>query len=215
MHFHVVTIFPEILKPFLEEGVLGRAVNLKDKIQIDFYNPRDYTNDKHKKVDDRPFGGGPGMVIKAEPVLKAVEDAEKKIKEDQNTKKIILSPRGNLFDNKKAATLADEYDDVIIISGRYEGIDERVKEVLDAEEVSVGDFVLSGGELAAGIIIDAVSRQVQGVLGNKNSLEEAREHAGKTYTRPEDFEWKGKKYKVPEVLLSGHHKKIEDWRKKI
>lgn len=151
------------------------------------------------------------MVIEALPVIKAVEKAksgEKKIKI------IFLSPSGTQFDNRYAKKAADNYSDIIIICGRYEGIDARVKKVFKMENVSIGNYVLTGGELPAMAIIDCVSRQIEGVLGDFNSLEESRAASSEVYTRPEVFEYKSKKYKVPKVLLSGDHKKIEEWKKR-
>ena len=223
MHFHIITIFPDMLTPFVEEGVIGRAKNLKETINISFYNPRDFTTDTHRTTDERPFGGGPGMVLKALPVLLAVEEAQKKIKDQRLKKKdkgkntkvkiVILSPRGEMFTSNVARDLAEGYTDIILICGRYEGIDARVKEILSATEISIGEYVLSGGELGAGIIVDAVSRFLPGVLGNEESLEEARVSTGEMYTRPETLVWEKKEYGVPDVLLSGHHAKIEEWRK--
>lgn len=226
MRFHIITIFPNMIKPFVEEGVLGRAKNKKEIISVDFYDPRDYTKDKHRTVDDRPFGGGPGMVLKAEPILKAVDKAlkQKAKSKKQKAKIIIMSPRGKKFDDKMAGRLAKSYTDIVLISGRYEGLDARIKRALNhesrimnqvsaVEEVSVGDYVLSGGELPAMIVVDAVARKIPEVLGNKESLEDSRHASGEMYTRPENLLWKGKDYKVPKVLLAGNHKKIEEWRK--
>lgn len=229
MRFDIITIFPEMVEAFAKEGIIGRAVTKKKVIEVNAVNLRDYTTDKHKTTDDRPFGGGPGMVIKALPVLKAVDKALGfKIQDSRfkkKTKIIILSPRGKKFDDKVAAKFAKNYKHLILIAGRYEGIDARVKRALNhesrimnqasaVEEVSVGDYVLSGGELPAMIIADAVARKIPGVLGKEESLEESRISAGEMYTRPEVLEWKGKKYKVPKVLLSGHHAEIEKWRQK-
>jgi len=210
MVFHLITIFPESIKSYFKTSILARAQKEK-LIKIKFYNPRDYTKDKHRIVDDKPFGGGPGMVMKAEPIIKAIQDTRYKI---QDTKIILLSPAGKQFNQKMARDWAKKYKNIILISGHYEGMDERVKKILRAQEISVGPYVLTGGELAAGIIIDAVSRHIPGVLGKKESLEENRGIGIPVYTRPEVFEYRGKKYKVPKVLLSGHHKKIEEWRKK-
>lgn len=222
MRFHVITLFPVICEAYTSSSVLGRAQK-KEKgkgakhkgvqIQVKYYNPRDYTKDKHNKVDDRPYGGGPGMVMQAEPILRAADKAVGK-KDSKNVKVLIMSPRGKKFDQAYAKKLAEKYEDVVLISGRYEGIDSRVKKILKAEEVSVGDYVLTGGELPALTIIDAVSRNVPGVLGTFESLEDERVSSGEMYTRPEVLEYKKKKYKVPPVLLSGHAAKIEEWRRK-
>jgi len=195
---------------YINESILARAIKAK-KIRVMFYNPRDFTKEKHRRVDDKQYGGGPGMVMQAEPILKAVVKARGRKKK---VKIFLLSPNGKLFDNKVANNLSKKYTDVILISGRYEGIDTRVKTILHAEEISVGPYVLTGGELPAMIMIDAISRQIKGVLGKEESLEETRPAGSAVYTRPESLKYKGKTYKVPKVLLSGHHKKIEEWRKK-
>lgn len=221
MQFHVITLFPEIMQAYTDASVLGRAQKTEKgkgakvrgkKMEVHYYNPRDFTKNKHKKVDDRPYGGGPGMVMAAEPVLRAWEKAVGR-KQKGKIKTLIMSPRGKKFDQKMAAKLAKEYDHLVLISGRYEGIDHRVKKVLKAEEVSVGDYVLTGGELPALTILDATARHIPGVLGEKDSLEDSRTAAGELYTRPEVLEYKGKKYRVPHVLVEGHHAKIENWRK--
>jgi tRNA (guanine37-N1)-methyltransferase len=227
MHFHVITLFPESFDSYLAESIIGRAIKTK-KIKISFYNPRDFvTGKKYKKVwpdgnvsrivDDRPYGGGPGMIMRAEPVLKAVEKAQKKIQSAKNKKPkvkiIFFSPSGKMFDTEYAKTTASKFTDVVMISGRYEGIDARVQKILKPEDVSIGNYVLTGGELPAMILIDCMARQIPGVLGNFDSREEERVSSSEFYTRPEVLEWKGKKYKVPEVLKSGDHKKIEEWKK--
>lgn len=208
MNFHVITLFPKSFDSYLGESILKRAVEDK-KIRVSFYNPRDFTEDKWKRIDRPPYAGGPGMVIQAEPVIKAIAKAKGK----KNPKIIFLNPSGKQFTNSYAAGLAKKYKDVIIVSGRYEGIDARVKKVFKMDEVSVGPFVLTGGELPAQILIDVISRQVEGVLGNFDSLEEKRV-GGDSYTRPESFTYKGKVYRVPKVLLSGHREKIDEWKRK-
>ena len=221
MNFHVITLFPEVCQTYTDASVLGRAQKTDKgkgskvrgkKIEINYYNPRDFTKDKHKKVDDRPYGGGPGMVMKAEPVLKAWDKAVGRKKDKKKIKTLIMAPRGEKFDTKMAKNLAKKYDHIVLISGRYEGIDSRVKTALKAEEVSVGDYVLTGGELPALSIIDSVSRQVPGVLGTFESLEEERISSSEMYTRPENIEYKNKKLKVPKVFLSGNHKEINAHR---
>ena len=187
---------------------MARAIRA-GKIKVKFYNPRDFTRDKHRQVDDKPYGGGPGMVIKAEPVLKAVAKA---ITRQEKTKVIILSPRGKQFTNADAFSWSKKYTNLVLIAGHYEGIDGRVKKVLKATEISVGPYILTGGELPAMMIVDAVTRQIPGVLGKSESLEEKRVTNGEVYTRPEEIIFQGKKYKVPKVLLSGDHKKIEEWK---
>jgi len=219
MKFDIVTIFPNIFDSYFEESLIKKASE-KKLINIGVHNLRDYTKDKHKTVDDRPFGGGFGMVMKVEPIYKAVEDVKKKKK----SKVILFSPRGKKF-NQKMAHKFSKLDQLIMICGRYEGVDERVKKNIADEVISIGDFVLMGGELPAMIVVETVSRLIPGVLGREGFLEERipkrRGRGGRgfveypQYTRPEVFEPKrGKKWKVPKVLLSGNHKKIKEWRGK-
>lgn len=210
MNFHIVTLFPGAFDSYLGESILKRAIEDK-KIKVTFYNPRNFTKDKWRRIDRRPFGGGPGMVIEALPVIKAIEKA---ISKKKNYKIIFLSPGGKQFTNENASKLAMKYKDIIIICGRYEGIDVRIKKAFKMEEVSIGPFVLTGGELPAMLIIDVISRQVEGVLGNFDSREEARISSSDVYTRPEILEYKGKKLKVPKILLSGHHAKINQWKQR-
>jgi tRNA (guanine37-N1)-methyltransferase len=223
MRFHVITLFPEVCQAYTDASVLGRAQKTEKgkgakhrgkKIEVKYYNLRDFAKGKHMKTDDRPYGGGPGMVMYAEPILKAFEKAVgRKLKtKDFKLKTLIMSPRGKQFDQAYAKKLAEKFDDIVLISGRYEGIDSRVKKILKAEEVSTGDYVLTGGELPALTIIDAVSRNIPGVLGTFESLEDERVSSGEMYTRPEVLEYKKKKYKVPPVFLSGNHAEIEKWR---
>jgi tRNA (guanine37-N1)-methyltransferase len=223
MQFHVITLFPEICEAYTSASVLGRAQKTDKgkgakvrgkKMEVKYYNPRDFTKDKHKKTDDKPYGGGPGMVMYAEPILRAWEKAVGKKKDQKKVKTLIMSPRGTLFTNEIAKEYVKKYDHLVLISGRYEGIDARVKEALGAEEVSVGDYILTGGELPALTIIDSVSRQIPGVLGTFESLEDERPTTGETYTRPEVITYKKKKYTVPDVFLSGNHKEIEKYRSK-
>jgi len=223
MNFHVITLFPDICRAYTDASVLGRAQKTDKgkgakvrgrKISVEYYDPRDHTSDKHKKVDDKPYGGGPGMVMRAQPVLKAWQQAVGRKRDQKKVKTLIMSPRGTMFTQDLAKKYAKKYDHLVLISGRYEGIDGRVKQALNAEEVSVGDYILTGGELPALSIIDAVSRQIPGVLGDIDSLEDDRNTNGETYTRPETIEFKRKKYKVPQVLLDGNHKEIEKWRKR-
>ncbi|MEA2112759.1 MAG: tRNA (guanosine(37)-N1)-methyltransferase TrmD [Patescibacteria group bacterium] len=213
MIFHIITIFPESFDSYLNESILARAIKNK-KIQIKFYNPRDYV--KEGRVDYKPYGGGPGMVMKAEPVIKAIQKAigrkKKPARQGGGVKIIFLSPGGKLFDTTFAKKLSKSYKDVVIVCGNYEGIDARVKKVFRAQEISIGDYVLTGGALPAMILIDVISRQVKGVLNKMESLEENRVSSSEVYTRPEVIKYKNKNYKVPKVLLSGHHKKIEEWR---
>lgn len=214
MHFHIITLFPNSFDSYFGESILKRAIEDK-KLKVSFYNPRDYAEDKWARVDRPPYAGGPGMVIQAEPVIRAITKAIAGIKNKESGIKIIfLSPNGKQFDNVYAKKVAKKYKDIIIVSGRYEGIDARVKKVFKMEDVSVGPFILTGGELPAMLMIDVIARQVPGVLGNLDSLEESRTASPDVYTRPESFTYKGKKYSVPKVLLSGNHAKIEEWRRK-
>jgi len=208
MVFHVITIFPDALDSYLQESIIGRAIKAK-KIKIKFYNPKDFCEPK-KRVDDRPYGGGPGMVLRPELFLKAFSKIKAK-----KPKIIFFSTSGKKFTTAHAKSIAKKYKDIILICGRYEGIDARVRKITGAEEASVGDYVLTGGELPAMIIIDSISRQIPGVLGRYDSLEEERVASSEVYTRPEILKWRGKTYRVPKVLLSGHHGKINKWKKKI
>ncbi|OGI68290.1 tRNA (guanosine(37)-N1)-methyltransferase TrmD [Candidatus Nomurabacteria bacterium RIFCSPHIGHO2_01_FULL_42_15] len=216
MRFHVVTIFPEMFDSYLKESILGRAIKDK-KISIKFYNPRDFIKapkNNYKPVDDKPYGGGPGMVMKAEPLLKAVAKALG-IAKGKKVKIILFSTSGKKFETSYAKKIIKQkYTDIVLISGRYEGIDARVQKILKAEEISIGDYVLTGGELPAMVLIDSISRQIPGVLGKYESLEEERVSSSEVYTRPEVLKYKGKNYKVPKVLLSGNHAKINEWKKK-
>jgi tRNA (guanine37-N1)-methyltransferase len=221
MNFHVITLFPDVCQAYTDASVLGRAQKTDKgkgakvrgkKIDVSYYNPRDFANNKHKKVDDKPYGGGPGMVMAAQPILKAWQKAVGRKKDQKKVKTLIMSPRGKTFDQAMAKEYARKYDHIVLISGRYEGIDGRVKTALKAEDVSVGDYILTGGELPALTIIDSISRQVPGVLGDIDSLEDDRNTSGESYTRPDVIEFKKKKLKVPQVLLDGNHKEIELWR---
>jgi tRNA (guanine37-N1)-methyltransferase len=211
IRFHIISLFPESFESYLGSSMLKRAKEA-GFIDVRLYNPRTYTTDKHRKADDRPYGGGPGMVMYAEPIISAAEDARKHFI-GKKAKIFITSPRGKQFSNGIATALAKKYSDIVIIAGHYEGIDARVKKALKAEEVSIGDYILTGGELPAMVMIDSISRQIKGVLGDHESIEENRDTNGEAYTRPEVFEHAGKKYKVPKVLMSGNHAEIEKWRK--
>ncbi len=214
MTFHIISLFPDALTSYLNESILKRAIQDK-KIKVRFYNPRDFSNKKEKRerVDDKPYGGGPGMVIQALPVIKAIEKAIGKKSIKKKIKIVWLTPSGKQFDTSYAKTVANKFTDMVMVCGRYEGIDARVKKAFKVEEISVGPFVLTGGELPAMIMMDCISRQVKGVLGDFNSLEENRVASSDVYTRPEVIEYKKKKYRVPKILLSGDHKKIEEWKK--
>lgn len=210
MKFDVVSIFPEIFNAYLNESILKRAVQ-KGLININIHNLRDYAKDKHKSVDDYPYGGGSGMVMKPEPFFDAVEA----ICSDKKKRKVImLSPSGDKFTQTMALRLSKEKKQIILLCGRYEAVDERVASMLADEEISIGDYVLTGGELPALVIIDAVARLIPGVLGDEHSLEEESFSWGildyPHYTRPHIF----RGYKVPGVLLSGNHKDIQRWRRK-
>lgn len=209
--FHIITLFPEVIDAYANVSILGRAQREK-KIKVKTYTPRDFSGgDIYTRVDGKPYGGGPGMVMQALPILKAVAKARGKKK---SAKVYILSPQGKQFTNAIAQKIAKEHKDIILIAGRYEGIDARVKKILHAENISVGPYVLTGGELPALSVVDAVARQIDGVLGKDESREETRAASAEVYTRPEILIHKGKRYAVPKVLLSGNHKKIEEWRAK-
>ena len=215
MKFHIISLFPASFDSYLNESIIARAVKEK-KISIKIYNPRDNSKDKHHCVDDRPFGGGPGMVMQAQPILSTVAKIKKTIERRKSSGKIkiiIFSPKSTQLTNKYAEKLLKGYTDIIMIAGRYEGIDARVKRALRAEEVTIGDYVLTGGELPAMVLLDVCTRRIEGVLGNAQSLEEERVSCGEVYTRPPEVEFEGKKYKVPKVLFSGNHKDIEEWKK--
>jgi len=230
--FNIITIFPGIFDSYFSESIIKRALE-KKIIDINVFNLRDFTNDKHKKVDDTPFGGGAGMVLKVEPIYRAVrsvldvENAQNDLNERSDKtirthRTILFSAKGKKYTQSDAVRLA-EYDSLIFICGRYEGVDERVAENIADEEISIGDYVLTGGEIPAMILVDSISRLIPGVLGNEESLkEESHNPIPNTkyqipdtsleypqYTRPENFE----NWKVPDVLLSGNHGEIEKWRK--
>ncbi len=208
MTFHIITLFPEAVENYLHSSILGRAEK-KKLIKFDLVNLRRFGIGRHKKVDDRPFGGGPGMVIMPDVVEKAVESAKRHaIRNKRQVRTILFSTRGKKFTQKEAKRLS-KYSDLIFICGRYEGVDERVAKYLADEEISIGDFVLSGGELPALIVTEAVSRHLPGVLGKMESLEDVK-GSYPVYTRPEVW----KKHNVPAVLKSGDHKKIDKWRGK-
>ncbi len=210
LNFHLISLFPEVVETYLGHSILGRAVKEK-KINLKTYNPRDFSKDKLKRVDNKVYGGGPGMVLEAEPVLRAAKKALGK-KERKNIEIIFFTPSGKQWTNKEAKKLSKKKH-IILIAGHYEGIDARVQKILKAKEYSIGPFVTSGGELPAMVVIDSVARQVPGVLGKQESLEESRVASPEVYTRPEILRWDGKSHKVPKVLLSGNHGKIEEWRK--
>ncbi|MEK9165337.1 MAG: tRNA (guanosine(37)-N1)-methyltransferase TrmD [Patescibacteria group bacterium] len=241
MKFDIVTIFPHILDSYVNESILKRARE-KSLVNVNFWNLRDFTEDKHRSVDDTPYGGGPGMVLKVEPIwrcLKQIKNSPaESVGKNQKPRIILMTPKGEQFDQKKAEELA-KLDQLVLICGRYEGVDARVEKLVD-EQVSIGPYVLSGGELPAIVVVEAVTRLLPGVLGSEDSLcvesFGANIDAGRDvknlldsspngikshfieypqYTRPEVFEpAPGIKWAVPKVLLSGNHKKIKEWHQK-
>ena len=212
IRFDLLTIFPNIFDSYLEESLISRA--LKNKfLEIKIHDIRHYAKGKHKKVDDRPFGGGPGMVLMVEPIYKAVESIRSRVTgQKAKIRTILFSTRGKKLDTASAQRLS-KYKQLILICGRYEGVDERVAKHIADEEISIGDYVLSGGELPSLVLIETVSRQIPGFLGKYESLENIK-GSYPVFTQPEEFKPnKGRTWAVPEILLSGHHKKIEEWRK--
>lgn len=207
LRFDVITIFPKMIRPLTQESIIKRAQQ-KKKVAIHIHDLRDYTQDKHKKVDDRPFGGGPGMVMMAQPIF----DAVKKIKGRRKAKVILMCPTGKPLTQRLAQELTKSKN-LIIICGHYEGVDERVRQTIIDETISIGDYVLTGGELPAMVFIDCLTRLVPGVLGREESLAEESFKDNRLdypqYTRPANF----RGIKVPNVLLSGHHNQIGKWRK--
>ena len=207
MRFDVVTIFPAMFAPVFDQGVVGRAIE-KGLIELHAHDLRDHTHDRHRQVDDMPFGGGPGMVLKPEPVIEAVES----IRPENRGPVILMEPWGEPLDQRMAENLALE-PGLIIVCGRYEGIDDRVRTALNAREVSIGDYVLSGGEIPAMVVVDAVARLVPGVVGDPESLAQdsfSIEPSGwPQFTRPAEY----RGMSVPEVLLSGDHARIRQWRR--
>lgn len=207
MRFDIITIFPKMFAPVLNESMVKRAQE-KKKVSIHVHDLRDYTKDKHRKVDDRPFGGGPGMVMTAQPLV----DAIKKVKGRRKAKVLLLCPKGKPLTQQKVKKLA-QCKNLILVCGHYEGIDERVVSESIDESISIGDYVLTGGEIPAMVLVDCITRLVPGVLGTAKSLDEESFEQGMLeyphYTRPADFRGK----KVPNVLLSGNHFAIKKWRK--
>ncbi len=207
MRFDIITIFPEMFAGVFSGGVVKRALD-REVLRIELHDLRDFTTDKHRQVDDRPFGGLEGMVLKPEPIFRAVEA----VREDGGSKVYLLSPQGRTLDAGLARELAAERQ-VILICGRYEGVDERVADNLADGEISIGDYVLSGGELAAAVVVDAAARFVAGVVGKEGSVRNDSFCGGildyPQYTRPREF----RGLKVPAVLFSGDHRKIERWRR--
>ncbi|HUW72215.1 MAG TPA: tRNA (guanosine(37)-N1)-methyltransferase TrmD [Candidatus Humimicrobiaceae bacterium] len=216
LRFDIITIFPKIFKSFLKESLIARAQK-KKLIKINIHDLRKWASDRHKTVDDRPYGGGLGMVLKIEPIFKAVKELKKSA--SRRTKIILFTPRGKKFNQKTAYHLSN-LNQIIMICGRYEGVDERVAKRLADMELSIGDYDLMGGDLPAQVVMETVARLIPGVLGKPELLKEriTREKGFieyPQYTRPEVFSpKKGVKWRVPKVLISGHHKKIAQWRQK-
>lgn len=207
MRIDILSLFPNMFEP-LKESVIERAVQ-SDKVQINIINIRDYSKDKHKKCDDYTFGGGPGMVMMVQPIYDAITS----IDGYQNAYKIYMSPRGKVFSQTKAIELSKSYEHIIILCGHYEGVDERVIEMLIDEEISIGDYVLTGGELPAMVVVDALCRNIDGVLGGGNESAENESFSQNMleypqYTKPRDFMG----HAVPDILISGDHGKIAKWR---
>ncbi|MBU5293318.1 tRNA (guanosine(37)-N1)-methyltransferase TrmD [Anaerosalibacter bizertensis] len=205
MKIDILTLFPEIFHTIFNWSIIGRAVE-KKLVRLNCINIRDFSEDKHKRVDDYPFGGGPGMVMKPEPIAKAIESVK-----ESESKVIYLSPKGKVYNQKMANKLAREKH-LILLSGHYEGIDNRIVEHYIDEEISIGDYVLTGGEIPSLVLLDSIIRLIPGVLGSEDSFIEDSHYNGllehPQYTRPRDFNG----YMVPSVLLSGNHKEIEKWR---
>ena len=209
MKINVITIFPDVMESIVDMGMLGVAKK-KDIVDFKVVTPRDFTTDRHRTVDDDPYGGGSGMVMMAPPIIDAVESVNPR----EGSPVILLSPAGKRFDQAMAQRMAGE-EELTFICGRYKGVDQRVHELVVTEEVSIGDFVLSGGELAAGVCIEAVVRLIDNVLGNVDSRDTDSFAEGRDfkldcayYTRPEEY----RGLRVPDVLMSGHHKEIDKWR---
>ncbi len=212
MRINIVTLFPSMFTDPFGESIIKRAQE-KGILKINLYNLRCFTSDRHRSVDDTHFGGGAGMVMKIEPIYRALKQIKEKIKGTGTVEVVLLSPQGRKFNQDMAKELA-RVENLILLCGHYEGVDERVREYLIDEEISIGDYVLSGGELPAMVVVDAVARVLPGVLGNEDSAKEDSFYQGlldyPQYTRPADF----MKWKVPDVLLSGNHQEIKRWRRK-
>jgi len=214
IRFHLITLFPEACDAYLSASILGRA-RANKKIRVDYQSPRDFVTNRWGKVDERPYGGGPGMVMTALPVAKAMKKA---LGRRKGKKAVVwFSPSGKQFTNKDADLLG-KYDEVVFVCGRYEGIDERAKKIAGTmgtvKTYAVGEAVYTGGEVPALAMVDAITRRLPGVLGKDESVEERRVAAPDVYTRPEAIEWEGKTYRVPKVLQTGNHAKIDEFRSK-
>ena len=233
LHFHIITLFPDSIEVYLSSSILGRA-RAKKLIKISYYDPKRFAVGKHKRVDQRPYGGGPGMVLEPTAMLRAATAAINKVAlsrrrrlrpggvasgsivsgQTRSIEKIFFTTDGVQFDEEMAKRLSKKKD-ILLITGRYEGVDARVAKILKAKSVTVGPYVLTGGELPAALVVDAIARFIPGVLGKIESLERSRVSSPEVYTRPETLVWKGKQYKVPAVLRSGHHAKIREWKKGV
>ncbi len=245
MNYHIITIFPDMFTSYFAESIISSAIKNKI-ISVNTYTLRDYTTDKHRRVDGKPFAGGPGMVMWVDPIVNCVEKIKSNIEKrdiknkNKDTKKLEKSkilfvhfvPSAEKFTTSIAKDISKKYTDIIFICGRYEGVDSRVNEIYKGLEISIGDYILTGGELPAMVMIDSISRQIEGVLNKIESLEENRVSTHKIYARPEVYEYKTKtlnkkeseeknkkvykikvkNYTVPKVLLSGNHKEIEKWK---
>ena len=209
--YSIISLFPDFIEKYVGASIIGRAQK-NGLVSVTALDLRQFATDKHQKVDDRPYGGGPGMVLKAEPILGAVTKIFGKEGKGKRTVVILTTPRGKLFDEREARRLARTRDHIVFIAGRYEGIDARVKQILKPKEYSVGPYVLTGGELPALTMLDAIVRYIPGVLGDPLSLEHSRVAPEDTFTRPETIVWRKKRYVVPEVLVSGHHARVATWR---
>ena len=211
MRFHILTLFPNMFTSTLAEGIIARAIN-KGIINICLYDIREHTRDRHQTVDDYPFGGGPGMLMKPEPVFRAVESLWEQSHVPSTSPVILMTPQGRPFKHSIAKELSSQTD-LVLVCGRYEGFDERIREGLATDEISIGDYVLSGGEIPAMVLVDAVSRMIPGVVGAQESIENDSFFSGllqfPQYTRPASYRGKD----VPEILLSGNHSEIEKWRR--
>ncbi len=210
MTFHIMTLFPELVEGVLGESIIGRAKR-DGYINVKTYNIRDFSTDKHRKTDDTPFGGGMGMVMTCQPIFDCFDSVSSGIEKGKSRRVIYMSPKGKIFNHDKAKELA-EYDDLVFLCGHYEGVDQRVIDSLVDEEISIGDYVVTGGEIPACIVVDAVSRLLDGVLASKECYEDESVASGileyPQYTKPREY----RGLEVPEILLSGDHKKIDRWR---
>jgi tRNA (guanine37-N1)-methyltransferase len=211
MRFHVLTLFPEMFDSPLSVSIIARAQK-QGLVQIDLHNIRDHTHNRHNTVDDYPFGGGPGMLLKPDPLFESVEEIRESATLDETTPIVLMTPQGRRFDQRTAEEFS-ELSDIVFICGRYEGVDERVRQHLVTDEISIGDYVLGGGELAAMVVIDAVTRLIPGVVGSAESPANDSHTTGllqhPLYTRPSEYRGIG----VPDVLISGHHANIAKWQR--